>query len=151
MACNPTEIYSLTTQLAAADFNAPNVLKLAPGNDAFEDFPVPYELLGITLVSTLTNFGTAIMGVFVLIKTNTPTVTYSKSTPALIGHATGQNSIVGPPALAVPSDKSIAKVFLQPVRIPANSRISLYAFGDNTVGNAAAAFVMLDVRKASEG
>ncbi len=151
MPCNPTEIYSLTAQLAAADFNPPNVLELAPGDNAAIDFPVPYELIGITLVSTLTNFGTAIMGVFVLIKTNTPQVTYSKSTPALIGHATGQNSIVGPPALAVPSDKSIAKVFLQPIRIPANSKISIFAFGDNTAGNAAAAFVMLDVRKAAEG
>lgn len=150
MPCNPTEIYSLTAQIAAANFNAPPDLKQPGTDNSFIDFPVPYELLGITLVSTLTNFGTAIMGVFVLAKSNTPTITYSKSTPALIGHATGQNSIVGPPALAVPSDKSIAKVFLQPVRIPANSRISIYAFGDTTAGNAAAAFVMLDVRKAAE-
>ncbi len=147
MPCYPTELYSLTGSVAAADLSPPPNLKLIAGVNATQNFQVAYELLGVTFTSSLTNFGTTEMGVFVLIGTNTPTTTYGKSTPAVIGAVTGQNSIVGPPALPIPSDKVVAQVFLQPVLIKANTPISLYAFGDNTAGNALNVFASLVMRQ----
>jgi hypothetical protein len=147
MACHPTEFFSLTGQVAAADFSAPPNLALVSGADAFQDFQQAYEILGITLTSSLTNFGTAVMGIFVCVGPNTPTITYSKTTPAPVGAVTGTNSLVGPPAVPIPSDKTIVKVFLQPKRIGAGTRIALYAFGDTTAGNFAYAAVSLDMRR----
>lgn len=146
MPCHPTEFYSLTGAVVAANFSAPPNLLLIPDATAQLSWPVDYELLGITMTSTLTNFGTAIMGVFLMINQNQPKITYATATPAPIAAVTGQNSLVGPPAVPIPSDKTIAKVFLQPPIIKAGQLIALYAFGDTTAGNSLAAFVSLDVR-----
>lgn len=147
MPCFPTELYSLSGSVSAANFSAPPTLKLVAGNTAFQKFDVTYEILGITLSSTLTNFGAAIMGVFVVVGPNQPTITFATSTPALIHAITGQNSITGPPALPVPSDKVASKVYLQPILVPPGKQISLYAFGDTTAGNFLQAFVSLDMRR----
>lgn len=147
MRCYPTEFYSLTGSVAAADFSPPPTLQLIAGDDALISFPAPYELMGITMTSTLTNFGTAIMGVFVVIGQDQKQISYARSTPAPIGAVTGTNSLIGPPAVPIPSDKTIATVFLQPKRIEPQTKISLYAFGDNTAGNALAAYISLVMRR----
>ncbi len=148
MPCYPTEAQCITGSVAAAAFSAPPVLKQIAGANAFITHPVAYELLGVTLSSTLTNFGVANMGVFVLIGANTPTITLANDTPVLIQALTGTNSITGPPALAVPSDKVATTVFLQPIQVPPNVRIALYAYGDTTAGNALSVVASLVMRQA---
>src|SRR4051812_20127806 len=125
MACHPTEFFSLTSQLTAANFSAYPNLALMPGANAFQDWPVPYELIGITLSSSLTNFSASLMGVFVIIGANTPILVYDKSTASPLHAITGNNSLVGPPAVPIPSDKSQSKVFLNPPLIKQGTRISL--------------------------
>lgn len=147
MPCHPTEPFSLEGTVLAAAFSAPPVLQLIAGPNSFITFPVDYEILGVTLMSSLTNFGTAKMGVFVLFGTSTPTITYDTTTAALHGAITGQNSIVGPPAVPIPSDKSVPKVWLAPIRLPAGKRIAIYAYGDTTAGNLLTVNVALDMRQ----
>ncbi len=147
MSCHKTEIFSLSGAVAAAGFVAPPSLTLIPDENATQSWQVGYELLGISLTSSLTNFGTALMGLFVVVASNTKTISYGKSTQSILAHISGNNSIVGPPAVAIPSDKTVTRVFLQPIFIPGNTRISLYACGDTTAGNALSAFVSLDMRR----
>lgn len=147
MACHPTELFSLAGSVSAAAFSAPPNLQLINQATAFQKWDVPYEVLGVTLSSTLTNFGTAVMGAFVLVGPNTDTVTFATSTQALIQAVTGTNSLTGPPAVPIPSDKVASTVFLHPVRVPPGKRISIYAFGDTTAGNFLQAYVSLVMRR----
>ncbi len=148
MTCYTTEAQCLSGSVAAANFSAPPNLAAIAGDAAFITHPIAYELLGITLSSTLTNFGTANMGVFVLLGTNSPTLTLANDTPVLIQALTGTNSIIGPPAVPIPSDKVATTVFLQPFYIPPNVRLALYAYGDTTAGNALSVVASLVMRAA---
>lgn len=143
----PTEFFSLTGTVLAAAFSPSPTLTLVPGADASIDFQVPYELLGITFTSSLLNYGTARLGAFVIIGQNLPTLAYSKTTSAPVGSVTLQNSLVGPPAVPIPTNKTIAVVFLQPKLITPGTKIALYTFGDNTAGNQADLFVALTMRQ----
>ncbi len=147
MPCHPTEFFSLRGSVAAAGFVAGPGLTLIPSDDATQKWPVEYEILGISLTSSLTNFGAADMGLFVVLGPTQKNISYGKTTPALLAHITGNNSIVGPPAIAIPSDKTVTRVFLQPIIVPNGKQVSLFAFGDNTAGNALSAFVSLDMRR----
>lgn len=149
MPCHPTEFYCLSGSLAAANFSPPPLLQLIPGASAILTFQTPYELMGVTLSSTLTNFGTANMGVFVLVGVTTPKITFATSTPVAMGAVSGTNSIVGPPALPIPSDKVATTVLLQPILIKPGMPIALYAFGDTTAGNALLAVASLVMRRKS--
>ncbi len=147
MPCYPTEPFNLQGTTLAAAFSAPPVLLKMAGENAFIDFPVPYELMGVTLSSSLTNFGTAEMGIFVIVGGNQERLTLGKSTRAIIQAITGTNSFTGPPATPIPSDKVATTVFLQPMLITPNMKIALYAYGDTTAGNVASAVVTLILRQ----
>ena len=149
MGCHPTIPFLISGSVAAAAFSAPPTLTAVAGANAVLTNPVPMELMSVTLSSTLTNFGTANMGVFVLIGQNGNTLSFATSTPALIGAVTGSNSIVGPPAVPIPSYKVATTVFLQPILVPPNTKIQLFAFGDNTAGNALFAVASLVMRQKS--
>lgn len=148
MPCHETQFFCLSGSVAAAAFSAPPNLTPVAGDAAFLTQGVPFELLGVTLSTTLTNFGTANMGVFVMVGVNQPLITLANTSPVVIGAITGQNSLAGPPAVPIPSDKVVTTVFLQPKRIEPNTRISLYAFGDTTAGNSLTAVASLVMRQA---
>ena len=147
MPCGPTEFFSLQGSVAAADFSVFPNLKLIATANASQDWQVPYELTGITLSTSLTNFSSSLMGVFVIIGANTSLLSYGKSTSSPLHAITGQNSLVGPPAVFIPSDKSQSKVYLNPPVIKPGTKIALYAFGDTTAGNSLTAFVSLDMQR----
>lgn len=146
MGCNPTALFALKGEVAAADFVASPRLKLVADDDAIQQWQENYELLGVHMSSSLTNFGTADMGIFIILGANSDEISYGKSTPSLISHISGTNSIIGPPAVAIPSDKSLYRPFLQPIDVSHGTKIAAYAFGDTTAGNKLSFFVSFDMR-----
>lgn len=141
MATN-VEIYNIRADVAAADFvNAPKM-----GYTGQElDFPHAYDLVGLSLVSTMLNYGTAEMGVFIVVSNDQDQLTFSKTTAALLGHVSLQNSLPGPPAVPIPTNKSTPLPLPFPKRIPPRSKIRLYAFGGNDAGNRLLAYLSVQV------
>lgn len=147
MSCYPTEFYCLTGTVLAAAFIASPTLTQVPGDDAYFTAPHPYEVLGITLTSSMLNFGTAPLGVFVVFDQSGTKTTYSKSTACPLQHVTLQNSLTGPPAVPIPTNKTTPIIFSQPKEIASGAKIALFTFGDTTAGNRADIFCSLILRQ----
>lgn len=144
MATN-VEIYNIRADVLAADFvNSPQM-----GYTGQQlEFPHAYDLVGLSLVSTMLNFGTTEMGVFVVVGSDQEQLTFSKTTAALLGHVTLQNSLAGPPPVPIPTNKSTPLPLPFPKRIPPGKKVRLYAFGGNDAGNRLLAYLSIQVVEA---
>ncbi len=136
------EIYNLRASVLAAAFVSPPSMKFT-GEEL--SFPHAYDLTGLSLSSTMLNYGTAEMGVFVVVGADKDTLTFSKTTGALLAHVSLQNSLPGPPAVPIPTNKSTPLPLPSPKRIPAGSKIRLYVFGDQTAGNQLLAYLSVQL------
>lgn len=139
------DILNLRAQVDAANFVAPPTMALI---DSIDDLPIDYYIVSMTLASTLLNFGTAEMGVFVVIGQEQDQLTFSRTIQSPLYHVTLQNSLVGPPAVPIPTNKTTPKPFRQPMLLPARTPISLYVFGDTTAGNKLISYLAIELVKA---
>lgn len=99
-------------------------------------FTVAYALMGVQLSSSITNLGTPLAGVFVVVGQDKPKLTVSNSIGSPICQYSAQNSIVGPPIVPIPTTKSGSAPFGSlGYPLPAGTPVSLYGFGDDTDGN----------------
>lgn len=139
----PTEVYNLKADVAAAALAAsPSLTRIAQ-----VDFPYPYLLEGVLFSSSLLNFGTTELGVFLITGQSQKVVQFSETTKAIVQHVTLNNSLTGPPVVPVPTNKATPISFRCPIRIGAKSPIGLYTFGDTTAGNRVLAYVSLFVAR----
>lgn len=112
-----------------------------------DDLPVAYYLVSMTLASTILNFGTAELGVFVVIGQTAKTLNFSQTIQSPLYHVSLQNSVVGPPAVPIPTNKTTPKPFRQPMLLPPRTPISLYAFGDTQAGNRLISYLAIELVK----
>lgn len=143
MSCN-VDILNLRVEVLAAAFSAAPQLTLGA---TIDDLPVPYYLVSLTLSSSLLNFGTSELGVFVIIGQNERNISFSLSSQSPLYHVTLQNSLVGPPAVPIPTNKTTPKPFRQPILLPPRKPISLYTFGGTTAGNRLVAYLAAELVK----
>jgi hypothetical protein len=141
------EVFNLSCDVAAADFSVAPVMTLAAKIPDFGDF---FDLMGLTLTSSLLNFSTTNpVGVFVIIGKSNAKLTFSRSLICPMPHVTLQNSYAGPPVTPVPTTKTTPKSFSKPFPITPKMPISIYVYGDNTANNRATAFLALEMTRSA--
>lgn len=143
MSCS-VDIFNLRVEVLAAAFTAAPALTLGA---TIDDLPVPYYLVSLTLSSSLLNFGTGELGVFVLLGTNEKNMSFSTAVRSPLYHVTLNNSLTGPPAVPIPTNKTTPKPFRQPILLPPRTPISLYTFGGTTAGNRLVAYLAAELVK----
>ena len=99
-------------------------------------FSRPYALLGLQLSSSLVIYGSNFGGFAIVIGQVQPSLSVSEGLNCPFTQITQPNSLVGPPVVPIPTSKSSSLSFGQfAYPLPAQTPISLYAFGDATAGN----------------
>lgn len=148
MSCD-VEFFNLSGTVAAAGFSSayPRLQFVA----TIDDLPGDYWLTGMTLSSSLLNFGAPLLGVFVVIGTRQVEISVAVKLQSPLYHMTLNNSLTGPPVVPIPTNKTTPKAFRQPKRIGPRTPISLYACGDTTAGNAITALLALELVPSGKG
>lgn len=136
------DIFNVSCDVLAAALSASPTMTLAA---SIQKWTAPYYLTGLCLNSTLLNFGTTPLGVFVIIGQKAITLSYSSALKSPVCHVTLQNSYTGPPSTPVPTNKSTPISFAQPFPINPDTTIGLYTFGDTTAGNRVNAYLSLQM------
>lgn len=113
-----------------------------------------YALVGLELSSSMVVFGGR-GALMLVIGKQTDFLEISESLTAPVMHLTAQNSIVGPPALTVPTSKVTPLSFgAFGLEIPPNTPICLYASLDATADNevfGACSLQLIEVRAPGRG
>ncbi len=132
MGCQGVEIYNLFCDVQAPDLSVFPLMTVA---DTLEGLTTDYWLTEVLLTSSLLNYSSALLGVAVIIGQNEKQVSYSDSVISPVIHFSNNNSLVGPPVVPIPTNKSTPVPFPDPYPITPSTQISLFTFGTNDVGN----------------
>lgn len=112
------------------------LLKTPEGQTAVLKFTESYALVGIQLTSSIVAFGPADAGLILVIGNEQRNLTISNSINSPISHITAPNSLVGPPALVIPTSKVTSLSFGSfAIPVPSGTPVALYGFMDATAGN----------------